>query len=313
MDATGFRAARYEEEKVPPIGKELRETNDFSACGDSNRVTAVGSPPPAGMRRIGPPGFADKMIVPSSFHAAPESRWSRTSRSVSIRRRHPPLELGVRKEPDGSAVGRPERKVMRPRFLRSRRAGRTNPANAATIETGLRTSPRRRSSSIRRNRQRRVPGRRRVDLEPDLGAGGRCDGEPVQPSTPAISATSARADAHASLFPSCPAAGPRRRSLSDVDRLGILDFKTRVADVTEPPLLILLQAPTQQTPDAVRRLSRQPTASPVRSSRHWRESRSPCRPQTRDAGQHLVQHAPERPHVGRAIRPPCPLACSGDM
>ena len=144
IDATSFRATGHEEEKVPAIGEEPRGRM-APCCGDSNRVAAEGSPPSAETRKIGLPGFVEKTIVPSLFHAPPRA----TGRGRQCLHRSAvdvhPLQLVIRKEPDGAAVGRPERAMMRVRSLPTA-APTENPATAATTETGLRTWPRRRSS-----------------------------------------------------------------------------------------------------------------------------------------------------------------------
>ena len=72
IDAACFRAAGHEEEKVPAVGKELREEvtpllrrldsrdgRGFTTCAET--------------RKIGPPGLLPKRIVPSLFHAPPSA------------------------------------------------------------------------------------------------------------------------------------------------------------------------------------------------------------------------------------------------
>src|SRR5439155_22945753 len=44
-------------------------------CG-SNRVTAAGSPPPLGMRKMGLPEVPEKSIVPSRFQEPPQTQRS---------------------------------------------------------------------------------------------------------------------------------------------------------------------------------------------------------------------------------------------
>src|SRR5678816_3345108 len=55
--------------KCRPSGRNCGE--DWLLCCDSNRVAAEASPPSQEMRKIGPPGFVEKTIVPSLFHAPP--------------------------------------------------------------------------------------------------------------------------------------------------------------------------------------------------------------------------------------------------
>ena len=96
-----------------------------------------------------------------------------------------------------------------------------------------------------------------------------------------------------------PTRGAAATSLSASRVASLVNFETRVADVAQPQLLILLQAATQQAPDAARRLGGQPMPIGRRTSAHRRASRSPCRLQTRDAqpasrrGRHPNAHTSE--------------------
>ena len=167
IDATRFRAAGHEEEKVPAVGEELRERmTPLLRRLDSRRGN--GFPTRGGDAENRPAGIIGEKDRAVAVPRAPERH-----RNAGGQRPHRsavdvhPLQLGIRKEPDGPAVGRPERADaalgawQRPS---RRRIERPQPQT----ETGPRTWPRRRSSIHQAKSPATRPGRRRADFEADF-------------------------------------------------------------------------------------------------------------------------------------------------
>ena len=129
--------------------------------------------------------------------------------------------------------------------------------------------------------------------------------------------TQTRAEARSGTATIAP---PCRLGAAIADRL--LDHEPRVADVAQPVLRIALEAAAQKPAD--RWPASPPAASRGRSPRAAprRASRSPLSPANkRSAGQHLVQHDPERPdvrplvdrHAAAPAPAPCTPPCRGSL
>ena len=97
------------------------------------------------------------------------------------------------------------------------------------------------------------------------------------------------------------------------ERGEVIEHEPSRGDVADAAAAILHETAFDERPQRDRHVGRQ--CAPVRleandGAQHLHRILAVERP---PSGEHLVQHAPERPDVGRPCDRPCPFACSGDM